>query len=38
MKYMKGETFKVVRKSQACPISTKWVDTDKTSRKRRDFL
>ena len=35
MKYMKGKTFKVVKKSDACrvtgkgPISTKWVDTDK---------
>ena len=36
MKYMKGETFKVVKKSEAyrvtgkVPISTKWVDTDKS--------
>ena len=36
MKYMKGKTFKVVKKSEAYrvigkgPISTKWVDTDKS--------
>ena len=36
MNYMKGKIFKVVKKSEAwritgkAPISTKWVDTDKT--------
>ena len=36
MSYMKGKIFKVVKKSEAwritgkAPISTKWVDTDKT--------
>ena len=41
MKYMKGKTFKVVKKSEAYRvtgkglISTKWVDTDKAMETAR---
>ena len=44
MKYMKGRTFKVVKKSEACrvagkgPLSTKWVDTDKSHGNGEIFV